>query len=84
MVKAAAHYGVGHPTCLEESLVLCYLLQRQGISAQLRIGVRKFQDKFQAHAWVENEGTALNQAEGAHQHYSPFESQLSELPGENP
>lgn len=27
---------------------------------------------------------ALNQDEGAHQHYAPFESEFSELPGENP
>lgn len=84
MVKAGAHYGVGHPTCLEESLVLWYLLERQSIPARLRIGVRKLPEKFEAHAWVEYEGAALNQVEEAHQHYAAFESEFSDLPGERP
>jgi hypothetical protein len=41
MVRAAAQYGLGRPTCLEASLVLWYLLQRQNIAVRLRIGVRK-------------------------------------------
>src|SRR3989441_7240065 len=53
MVRAAARYGIGRPTCLEESLVLWFLLERQGIPAQLRIGARKLDKEFEAHAWVE-------------------------------
>ena len=77
MVHAAAHYGPGHSTCLQESLTLWYLLRRQGIEAGLRIGVRKLADKFEAHAWVEWQGAALNQAEEMHQHYAAFESEFS-------
>jgi hypothetical protein len=83
MVKAAAHYGPGHPTCLEQSLALWFLLQRQGIPAQLRIGVRKLPEKFEAHAWVECDGVALNQGEEIHRHYAAFEAEFSERPGEN-
>jgi hypothetical protein len=82
MVSAAAHYGMLRPTCLVESLALWYLLQGQGIPAQLRIGVRKSVKKLEAHAWVEYEGTALNQKEQAHRHYAAFERGLSGLPGE--
>ncbi len=82
MVRAGAHYGAVHPTCLEESLALWYLLQEQGIPARLRIGVRKMSGKFEAHAWVEYDGLALNQAEEAHQHYAAFDSGFSDLPGE--
>src|SRR5689334_23689850 len=53
MVRAAARHGMGSPSCLEESLVLLHLLQRQGLPAQLRIGVKKNAAKFEAHAWVE-------------------------------
>jgi hypothetical protein len=82
MVRAGAHYGVVHPTCLEESLALWYLLQKQSLPAGLRIGVRKLPEKFEAHAWVEYEGVALNQAEEVHQHYAVFDSEISDLPGE--
>ena len=83
MVSAGAHYGLGHPTCLEQSLVLWYLLEKQGISARLRIGVRKSAEKFEAHAWVEHDGVPLNQSEEVHQHYAAFESEFAGLPGEN-
>ena len=82
MVKAGAQYGLGHPTCLEQSLVLWYLLQSRRIPARFRIGVRKAAGKFEAHAWVEYEGTRLNQAEELHQHYVAFEGDLSDLPEE--
>ena len=82
MVRAGAHYGIVHPTCLEESLALWYLLQKQGIPARLRIGVCKLPEKFEAHAWVEYDGVALNQAEEVHQHYAAFDSGFSDLPGE--
>lgn len=82
MVRAGAHYGIVHPTCLVESLALWYLLQRQLLSARVRIGVRKISEKVEAHAWVEFDGVALNQAEGAHQHYAAFDSGFSDLPGE--
>jgi Transglutaminase-like superfamily len=82
MVKAGARYGLGHPTCLEQSLVLWYLLESQNIPARFCIGVKKTDEKFEAHAWVEHAGAALNQPGEMHQHYAAFESEFSELPGE--
>ena len=78
MVRAAARYGVVRATCLEESLTLWHLLRKQGHGAKLRIGVRKRAQKFEAHAWVEHHGTALNQAEQMHRHYAAFESEFVE------
>jgi hypothetical protein len=49
-----------HPTCLHRSLTLWWLLRRQGVASELRIGVRKEQGRFEAHAWVERAGVALN------------------------
>jgi hypothetical protein len=84
MTKAAARYGLIRPTCLVESLALWYLLERQKIPVSLRIGVRKTAHKFEAHAWVEYAGAALNQTEQQHQHYAVFENAFSDLPGEKP
>jgi hypothetical protein len=78
MVRAAARYGFVRATCLEESLTLWHLLRKQGHGAKLRIGVRKKARKFEAHAWVEHDGTALNQAEQMHRHYAAFESEFVE------
>jgi len=80
MVRAAARHGMRDPSCLEESLVLAYLLRRQGIEAQLRIGVKKNIPKFEAHAWVECGGVALNETESLHDHYAPFEAEFTSLP----
>ena len=83
MVRAAASYGGGHPTCLEQSLVLWWLLGRQGIASSVRIGAHKAAGRFQAHAWVECNGAALNEADGLHRHYAVFDTafpiQQSEL-----
>ena len=82
MVKAAAHYGVVRPTCLTESLALWCLLREEGVPSQLRIGVRILAEKFEAHAWVEHQGAALNQSEEVHPHYAAFDRGFADLPGE--
>jgi hypothetical protein len=82
-VAAAARYGLGRPTCLAKSLALWHLLQKQNVATQLRIGVNKADGKFEAHAWVEHDGMALNQSEEVHEHYAAFEAEFSNLPGEN-
>jgi hypothetical protein len=82
MVSAAAHYGIGKSSCLDESLVLQHLLMLQGVSAVLRIGVRKQSGEFAAHAWVEHEGEALNQKEEMHRHYAAFEREFGPPAGQ--
>ena len=82
MVRAAVRYAMPGASCLEASLALWHLLLLQGISASLRIGVRKNSDIFEAHAWVEHQGTALNQLEQAHRHYAPFDSEMAIEPKE--
>jgi Transglutaminase-like superfamily len=84
MVRAALCYSLSQYTCLEESLTLWYLLRKLGIPVCLRIGVRKEGEKFEAHAWVEHDGEALNQDEAMHQHYAAFEQDLLEPPAEKP
>jgi hypothetical protein len=82
MVHAATRYGIGHPSCLEESLVLWYLLGRQGIESTVRVGIRKDEGKFGAHAWVERDGVALNQPDAQHHHYAAFDADFTARPPE--
>ncbi len=82
MVNAADRHGLLHPSCLAKSLTLWWLLGRQGIEARLRIGIRKEKDNFEAHAWVEREGTALNEPEEHHRHYAAFDAAFSSQPEE--
>jgi hypothetical protein len=74
MVNAAAHHGLGQPTCLEKSLALWWLLRQAGITSTVRIGARVSEGKLEAHAWVECDGAALNEAGEAHRHYATFDA----------
>jgi len=76
MVRAAAQKGLRRTNCLEQSLVVWWLLRRQGISCELRIGARKQDGRFEAHAWVERSGVVLNDSDGLHRHYSSFEKSI--------
>jgi Transglutaminase-like superfamily len=84
MVNAADRHGLVHPSCLAKSLTLWWLLARQGIPSHLRIGIRKEKEKFEAHAWVECDGAALNELDEHHQHYAAFDAAFSSLPPEEP
>jgi hypothetical protein len=82
MVRAAGYHGIGDPSCLKVSLVLWWLLARQGIASELRVGVRKDGGKFEAHAWVECGGVTLNEPEAKHQQFAAFDAALASLPPE--
>src|SRR5882762_5058315 len=56
MVSVADQCGLLRFSCLAKSLTLWWLLQRQGIAADLRIGIKKEKETFTAHAWVERNG----------------------------
>jgi hypothetical protein len=73
MVRSAAHRSLVRPACLEQSLALWWLLERQGIASSVRIGTRKTEEKFEAHAWVECDGMALDEHGEDHQHYAAFD-----------
>jgi hypothetical protein len=77
MVLAASRASAIPATCLERSLALWWLLGRQGIPSQLRIGVRTDAEKFQAHAWVEQDGVAIGEPEAPHLHYAAFDEKFS-------
>jgi hypothetical protein len=56
--------------CLDQSLVLLWLLRRAGADAQLRFGVLQF--PFYAHAWIEVDGVAVTDHPDTLRLYRPF------------
>jgi Transglutaminase-like superfamily len=79
MASAAARNFFFDTNCLEQSLVLWWLLRRRGIAAELRIGARKEFERFEAHAWVEVDSAVLNDASAEHQHFVPFDGRITPL-----
>ena len=43
---------------------------------------RREKEKFEAHAWVERDGTALNEPDEPHHHYAAFDVSLCASPPE--
>ncbi|MBC6417778.1 MAG: lasso peptide biosynthesis B2 protein [Prochloron sp. SP5CPC1] len=72
MVKIADKYSKLWSNCLRQSLVLWYLLRRQGVSSELRIGVRRQEGEFQSHAWIEFGNIVLNDRSNVRQQYTVF------------
>ena len=62
--------------CLSRSLVLWYLLRRAGIQGELRIGVRREDGQFLAHAWVEYQDRPLNAHERVRERYAAFDEAI--------
>jgi len=53
-INRAARYGMFRPKCLARAVALSQLLDAHGISGHcIRIGVRRADGTFTAHAWVE-------------------------------
>ena len=77
LVRIAAERGPYRAKCLEQSLVLRWLLLRQGIEARILFGARKEDEQMQAHAWVEVNGMALNEDDGVYRDFSPLDELLA-------
>jgi hypothetical protein len=68
LLLIAGRRGLISATCLRQSVLLEYWLKRRGLAAEIKIGVRREQDLFDAHAWVELNGVALAQDSLEHHH----------------
>ena len=73
MVAAAAHHGPYRASCLPQSLVVQYLLRRDGMRGELRYGVRKTDGAVHAHCWIEIDGEPLIDSPEVHRHYAVLE-----------
>ena len=80
LVSVAARRGPLRARCLAQSLTLQGLLHRSGASGELRIGVRKVGDRFEAHAWVEHGGTPLVHPADTHGQFVAFDPLPREAP----
>jgi hypothetical protein len=74
-VATAAALYPGRALCLEQSLVLYYMLRRQGVPVRFRMGVQAH--PFAAHAWVEYRGQVLNDIP---EHLKAFAPLVDDLP----
>lgn len=61
---AARHLPLG-TSCLDRSIALWWMLRRRGLAGELRIGARKREARFEAHAWVELGDAVLDVTRGA-------------------
>ena len=73
MVRIGAWHGPYRGNCLQQSLTLWWLLRRHKVESEIRFGARMTSGKFEAHAWVEFEGVALNEGRNIHRGFKPFE-----------
>ena len=73
-VARALHVG----NCLSRSLTGQALLRRHGLTSELRLGVRRVDGTFAAHAWLEHGGAVLNDEASVEERFVPFERSLWE------
>jgi hypothetical protein len=76
IVNLIAWYGLFRANCLHRSLTLWWLLRQRGMQPDLRIGVRRREGLFEAHAWVEWQGVVLNDSADVGQKYAPFDQAI--------
>lgn len=72
----AVRAGLYPGNCLSRSLTLWWLLRRQGVDSDLRIGVRTVAGHLQAHAWIEYQGQPLHEVADVRQQYAAFPDEL--------
>lgn len=63
LAAIAGRHGMVEATCLRRSLMLYGWLRLRGLKPVLQLGIREAAGPFQAHAWVELEGTRLMPAD---------------------
>jgi hypothetical protein len=76
-IRSAELHGPATPNCLERSMVLWWLLRREGIRGELHIGARKSGTQLEAHAWVELVGQVLNDHAEVEKHYARFDAPIA-------
>jgi hypothetical protein len=76
LMMIAVRHGVLAGNCLSRSFALCWLLRRERIAGELRIGVRRDAGTLLAHAWVEVAGEPINDRPDVREWYSAFDRDL--------
>jgi hypothetical protein len=76
---AAARHLPITTNCLDRSVTLWWLLRRRGIAADLRIGGRKENGQFEAHAWIEVGDVVLDDRGSDRSDFVRFESRVTAM-----
>lgn len=72
-IDKAARHSPFPQTCLTRSLLLQWLLRGRGVRSELRIGTRRAAGNFEAHAWIECDGTPMNEVSDVITHFDAFD-----------
>jgi hypothetical protein len=64
-------------TCLTRSLTLWAVLLQYQIETEICIGMRKAGERIEGHAWLEYEGTSINEAPGVVATYTRLDAQAA-------
>lgn len=83
MVSVAASHGVYRANCLRQALAAWWLLERCGVASKLVIGVRKDEQGFAAHAWVEYQGQVVIGGNDAPQRFQAMTPVIETEPDES-
>lgn len=60
--------------CIPRSIVLRDMLQKEGVAAKVRVGVKKENVSLQSHAWVEVYGEAICENNALNANFTPIDS----------
>ena len=74
-----ANDGLPSSNCLDQSLVLWWMLRRRGVAADMHIGGRKEAANFEAHAWVEVGSYTFPEMSGGHPPFMPFDRPIESV-----
>lgn len=72
LARAVGARSLWRTSCLRQALAVWLLLRRRRLPAELKIGVIRREAPFQAHAWVELGGVALDPEAAAHAAFPPL------------
>lgn len=76
-VRRAIRKATGlNGTCLANSLILWALLRKQGLNSTIRIGVRKRNGAFEAHAWLEYKSAPVGEEAADADAYEPYPGKI--------
>ena len=79
MVTLASRYHLVNANCLPKSLTLKWMLEKQNIHSELKMGLSADQSNFHGHAWLERKNTVLNDDQNVAERY-PVKQEIEQQP----
>ncbi|HVS63072.1 MAG TPA: lasso peptide biosynthesis B2 protein [Thermoanaerobaculia bacterium] len=79
LIGSVARGGLVRVTCLRQAIALWWLLRRRRIACEIKLGVRRADDKVLAHAWVESGPIRLGAMPDAGEPFEAFDAAFSDV-----